>query len=164
MKLKSLQSISLFLLRVFIGWHLLYEGLVKVFDPDWTSAGYLMGSQGIFASLFKSIAENAATLQISDFVNQWALILIGLSLIIGVFTRVSAISGMMLLMLYYLCTPPWIGLEYAVPVEGNYMIVNKTLIEAAALFMLAMFPSGEQYGLDFILRKKNSTTNTQSED
>lgn len=161
--MKNSQSISLFILRALIGWHLLYEGLVKVVDPDWTSAGYLMGSQGLFSTVFISIAENATTLQIADVMNQWGLVLIGLGLIIGIFTRISALSGMVLLIFYYLCAPPWIGLEYSVPVEGNYMIVNKTLIEAMALFVLAVFPAGMQYGLDILRLKKSKPTNTKTE-
>ncbi len=159
--MKSTQSISIFLLRTLIGWHFLYEGLVKVLNPDWTSVGYLMGSQGIFSGVFKSIAENPAALQSANFINQWGLVFIGLGLILGIFTRATAISGAVLLLFYYLCTPPWIGLEYAVPVEGNYMIVNKTLIEAAALFVLAMFPSGEQYGLDIFRLKKSNPIETK---
>lgn len=159
--MKNSQSISLFILRVLIGWHLLYEGLVKVVDPDWTSAGYLMGSQGLFSTVFISIAENATALQIADVMNQWGLVLIGLGLIIGIFTRISALSGMVLLIFYYLCAPPWIGLEYSVPVEGNYLIVNKTLIEAMALFVLAVFPSGLQYGLDILRLKKSKPTKTK---
>ena len=31
--------------------------------------------------------------------------------------------------------PPWPGLVYAIPAEGAYMIINKTLIELAALFV-----------------------------
>ncbi len=41
-------------LRVLIGWHFLYEGLVKVINPNWSSAGYLMDSQGFLAGFFQS--------------------------------------------------------------------------------------------------------------
>jgi hypothetical protein len=34
------------------------------------------------------------------------------------------------------------------PVEGNYLIVNKTLIEAAVLLYLALAPLSRRYGLD----------------
>ena len=37
----SWQQAFLVLLRMAIGWHLLYEGLVKVWTPGWTSAPYL---------------------------------------------------------------------------------------------------------------------------
>ena len=43
--------------RIFIGWHFLYEGLAKLFSP-WSSAGYLLESQWLFSGLFHRIAEN----------------------------------------------------------------------------------------------------------
>jgi thiosulfate dehydrogenase [quinone] large subunit len=43
------------------------------------------------------------------------------------------------------------------PAEGNYLIVSKTLIEAVALLVLAIFPTGSSFGLDiFITRNKKS--------
>jgi thiosulfate dehydrogenase [quinone] large subunit len=56
--------------------------------------------------------------------------------------------------------PPMIGLEYSLPSEGNYLIVSKTLIEAAALLFLGSLPTGNVFGLDiymsrFLKSKKN---------
>src|SRR3989304_8858046 len=44
--------IALATLRVFVGWHFLYEGLVKLFNPHWTAAEYLAQSQGPFSGGF----------------------------------------------------------------------------------------------------------------
>ena len=33
------QSWALVLLRIFIGWHFLYEGVIKAYNPAWTSRG-----------------------------------------------------------------------------------------------------------------------------
>ncbi len=150
-----LQSISLFILRTIIGWHFLYEGLSKVADSEWTAAGYLKASQGPFSGTFTALAKNTTLMPIVDIANQWGLVLIGLTLILGFRTKVFAILGVVLLLLYYLCAPPWRGLVYTTAIEGNYLIVNKTLIEAAALFLLAAFPSGKQYGLDLITSRMN---------
>ena len=49
----NLQATSLVVLRILIGWHFLYEGLVKVTNPDWTAAGYLLDSGGFMAGFFK---------------------------------------------------------------------------------------------------------------
>ena len=82
--------------------------------------------------------------------------MIGLTLFLGVFTRVAAISGMVLLLLYYICMPPFAGLDVASTSEGSYMIVNKNLIEVAGLLILALFSAGEHYGLDLLrIRKAN---------
>ena len=45
------------ILNIIVGWHLLYEGLVKILDPSWTSAGYLANAKGPLAGLFQSLAE-----------------------------------------------------------------------------------------------------------
>ncbi len=153
------KAIALLLLRVFIGWHLLYEGLTKLIDPNWSSVGFLKASQGPFSGVFVSIAKNKMMLGIADSLNEWGLTLIGLLLILGLFTRISAYAGMFLLLTYYLCVPPLVGLEYNVPSEGNYLMVNKTLIEATTLFVLALFASENYLGLDLLMKRKGSINN-----
>ena len=150
------QLMSLLILRISIGWHFLYEGVVKLMNPGWSSSGYLLESKGWFAGIFYSIASNAQALKITDFLNVWGLTAIGLGLILGFLTRVSAIFGMILLLFYYASHPSFIGFEYALPSEGNYLIVNKTLIELFALWVLFQFSGSERIGLDrFIYRNKN---------
>ena len=148
------KALALLLLRVLIGWHLLYEGLVKLANPSWSSVGFLKASQGPFSGLFLAIADNETLLNIADVANEWGLTIIGLSLILGLFTRVSAYAGMFLLLTYYLCVPPLVGLEYAAPSEGNYLVVNKTLIESAALFVFALFATENYLGLDILIKRK----------
>ena len=40
------QMTWLMMLRLFIGWHFMYEGLVKIMNPKWTSLPYLLDSKG----------------------------------------------------------------------------------------------------------------------
>jgi thiosulfate dehydrogenase [quinone] large subunit len=151
------QLIFLVLLRVSIGWHMLYEGAVKIINPDWSSFGYLMDSKGIFAGLFKSMATHQGVLQTVDYLNMYGLFLIGLGLIAGLFTRLSVICGIVLLSFYFLSHPPLAGIQYIMPQEGSYLLVNKTLIEIFALFVLLVFPTGQQAGLDrFFKKNKNN--------
>lgn len=149
----SLQLVALVVLRFFIGWHLLFEGLSKLFNPNWSSVGFLSESQWIMADFAHWIISNATVLVAVDFLNTWGLIAIGISLILGLFGRIAAIAGCFLLLLYYLNTPPLIGLYYSVPQEGNNLIINKTLIEAVALFVLAVFPTSHLVGLDLFVEK-----------
>lgn len=143
-------------LRVLIGWHFLYEGVVKVVNPNWSGIGYLMDSGGFMAGFFRSLAANQSTLQVIDFINIWGLIAIGLGLILGSFTRIATISGILLLILYYFSHPPFPGIDYAMPMEGSYLIVNKNLIEMVALVVLFLFPTSREFGLDkFICKKHN---------
>lgn len=148
------QLTSLVVLRILIGWHLLYEGIAKLINPYWSSASYLMESKWIFSGWFQSIVANPAALKTVDFLNEWGLIAIGLGLIAGVLTNIATIAGLVLLLLYYVANPPLVGLTYSMPTEGSYLIVNKTLIEAAALLVLAIFPTGRKIGLDALIFKR----------
>lgn len=147
------QTITLVLLRVLIGWHFLYEGVVKLFDREWSSYGYLMDSNGLFSGVFHSLASNQKIIQIVDLMNIWGLILIGLGLILGLFTRFSLISGIVLLSLYYLSHPPLSNYDYLLPREGNYLIVDKNLVEIFAMIVLLFFPTSHIIGVDRLLSK-----------
>jgi len=147
------QLYGLVTLRVLIGWHILYEGVSKLINPYWSSAAYLLDSKWIFSGLAKTIVSNPTLLTISDYVNMWGLTLVGLCLILGAFNRQATFGGMVFILLYYLFAPPLLGLEYSKPGEGSYIIVNKNLIEACALFVLYYFPTSHLIGLDRILSK-----------
>jgi len=146
---------SLTFLRVLIGWHFLFEGLMKLFTPGWTAKSYLEGSVGPFSSIFKALASNETILSIVDKMNVWGLVIIGLGLFIGLFEKPLKLAGILLLLLYYIAYPPFPGLSVNAPVEGAYWIVNKNLIEMAALLVLFFFPSSQITGIDsFILKSK----------
>jgi len=150
------QSGLLVALRFLIGWHLLYEGIYKLINPEWSSIAFLAESQWIFASISDWIISNSGVLSTVDFLNTWGLIAIGLGLILGLFTRAAAIAGCSLLGLYYLFNPPFIGMGTTVPLEGNYLVVNKNLIEAIMLLLIALSPSARLLGLDTILLNRSS--------
>ncbi len=148
--MNSIQKNTLLVIRILIGWHLLYEGIVKLISPGWSSAGFLSQSQWILSGFANWVISHDGVLRAVDFLNTWGLIAIGLGLILGLFTKPAAFSGTFLLLIYYLNNPPFIGMEVAVA-EGSYLVVNKTLIEAVMLFFLALIRGTEQYGLDYVL-------------
>ena len=152
-KYTVVQKFALVLLRVVIGWHFLYEGVAKLLKANWSAAGYLMQARGFLAPFFKWIADSEGVLALVNQLNIWGLIAIGLALILGCFTRLSAIFGILLILLYYLANPPFIGYYYSIPSEGNYLIVNKNLVEMAALLLIAVSYSGQYAGLDRIIHK-----------
>ena len=121
---------------------------------------FLQESKWILSGFAQWIISNQHVLNSVDFLNTWGLIFIGLGLILGLFCRTAAISGAVLLVIYYLNSPPLVGLEYMLPADGNNLVVNKTLIEAVVLGMLAFFPVGKVMGLDglidvYLNKKKN---------
>lgn len=159
MRYSSLQASGLLALRFLIGWHLLYEGIAKLYNPNWTSAGFLKESQWFLSGFADWIVSNEGVLQTVDFLNTWGLMAIGLGLILGLLTKYASIAGMVLLLLYYFNSPPLIGMEYSIPSNGNYLIVNKTLIETGALFILYLFPTSHMYGLDYFIDKLRNKNN-----
>jgi thiosulfate dehydrogenase [quinone] large subunit len=148
-----LQTFFLVSLRLLLGWYFLYEGLVKIANPDWSAYGYLMDSQGPLAGFFHSMAANANMVASIDFLNKWGLALIGLGLILGLFTRLALIFGMLLLILYYCSHPPLASISYIMPQEGSYLWVNKTLIEIFAMAVLLVFPTSQIFGMDRLISK-----------
>jgi thiosulfate dehydrogenase [quinone] large subunit len=145
------QMWALVALRFAIGWHLFYEGASKFANPYWTSAGYLEASRGFASDWFLWLASDPGRLALVDALNKWGLLLLGLALMLGLLTRTATVLAIVLLALYYIAMPPWVGFEYALPQEGAYVIVNKNLIEILALFVTLAFPTGRLVGLDRLI-------------
>ncbi len=86
-----------------------------------------------------------------DWANMLALTAVGVCLMVGLFTRLAALGGVGLLALYYFAMPPFPGLFESPMAEGHYLIVDKNLIEAVALLMIATSRVGRWAGLDAYL-------------
>ncbi len=143
--------IAITLLRIFVGWHFLYEGIAKLTSPTWSAAGYLRQARGPFAGLFKWLASQPNLLANADFITMWGLTLVGVLLVLGLFTRLASLAGIGFILLFYLCNPPFVGYFYSIPSEGSYLIVNKNLVELCALLVILATGSGRFAGLDRIL-------------
>jgi uncharacterized membrane protein YphA (DoxX/SURF4 family) len=143
----------LVIVRIAIGWHFLYEGVTKIVSENWSSAAYLAGSKWIFAPVFHWMAANAGIISVVDFLNIWGMTLIGIALILGLFTRGASAGGALLLLFYFIAYPPIPGFMISVPVEGSYLWVNKNLIELLILVALAFFSPGYLYSLDRLYLK-----------
>ena len=158
------QSVALIVLRTLIGWHFLYEAYFKIMSPawsrgggpltPWTSAGYLQGASGPLAGIFQRLVNAGWTVWLDRSVKV-TLLVVGVSLILGLFTRIGLWLALAMLSLFYLLYVPTLGLPQPNS-EGAYLIVNKTLIEAAAVAVLLMFDTGRIAGLDLFFRKYSS--------
>lgn len=147
------QQFLLVLLRFLIGWHLFFQGFGKIQAVAWSSQGYLEGARGPFAWLFHSIAGTPILVTIADVVTIWALIVLGLFLMLGLFSRYSALAGFLLLMLFYLAAPAVSAQGFIVESpQGAEFWVDKTLLEALALLLIASFETGRIAGLDILVR------------
>jgi thiosulfate dehydrogenase [quinone] large subunit len=76
-------------------------------------------------------------------------------LILGVLAKQASLLGAILLLLFYLSHPAFPGFNQG-PTEGSYWIVNKNLIEMAALLVLYCFPTSKYFGLSIFFGKKET--------
>ncbi len=150
-KLSSGPMVAITVLRIAVGWHFLYEGIAKLTSPSWSAAGYLKQARGPFAGLFKWLASEPNLLANADLITMWGLTLVGMLLILGLFTRLASLGGIGFIVLFYLCNPPFVGYFYSIPTEGSYLIVNKNLVELCALVVVLVTGSGRFAGLDRIV-------------
>jgi uncharacterized membrane protein YphA (DoxX/SURF4 family) len=88
-----------------------------------------------------------------DKVTMWALTIIGLCLLIGLFTRTNCVLAAGFLALTYLLYPPFPWLPAPPNNEGTYLFVNKNVVEMLALLVLATTASGRWLGLDAFLHR-----------
>lgn len=154
-------AVALVFLRTLIGWHFLYEGYYKLVLPGWThagaplagwsAAGYLKASSGPLGGLFRALGQSPVAPWI-DVLIPIALVAVGLSLLLGLFTQAGGWGALTLLTTFYLAAIPMTGTPQPFN-EGTYLLVNKTLIELAAVAVLLAFRTGRIAGLDTLRRR-----------
>lgn len=134
------EKITLFLLRVAMGWLMLYAGITKILNPNWSAEGYLKGAK-TFAGLYAWFIS-PSILPIINFTNEWGLTLLGVSLMLGVFVRLSSSLGAVLMLLYYFPI-----LDFPYPNAHSY-IVDEHLIYFFVLLYFAAARVGRVWGLE----------------
>jgi uncharacterized membrane protein YphA (DoxX/SURF4 family) len=82
-----------------------------------------------------------------NFRTMWSLTILGLLLMIGLFSRLSALAGAGLLFLFYMAMPPWPGVQELPSIEHN-LFINKVMVEILALLAISSMPTGKWFGLD----------------
>lgn len=128
------------LTRVSMGWLMLYAGITKVLNPDWTAAGYAKSAKSL-SGMYEWFASSSA-IGVIDFVNQWGLTLLGISLILGIGVRLSSSLGAVLMLFYYFPV-----LEFPMAGEHSY-IVDEHIIYALILAYFASVRAGRHFGLE----------------
>lgn len=134
------QKISMFLLRVLMGWLMLYAGITKIFNPEWSAAGYLNNAK-TFTGFYQWLMS-PALLPLVNFMNEWGLTLLGAFLIFGVFVRLSSIFGAILMLLYYF---PVLDFPY---LNNHSFLVDEHIIYALVMLLLASLRAGRVWGLE----------------
>ncbi len=130
--------------RIALGWLFFYAGITKVLNPAWSAKGYLMGSK-TFSGFYAWLASDAV-IPVVDFLNEWGLTLIGLSLIVGAFVRLSSLLGALMMFLY------WLPVLDFPKVEHGYL-VDDHVVYALVLLYFAAAKAGRSCGIEARLAK-----------
>ena len=138
--MSKFQKVSLVLLRVATGWLMFYAGITKILDPAWSAAGYL-GNAKTFSGFYEWFLQ-PPLLPITNFINEWGLTLLGVSLILGIGVRLSSVLGAALMLLYYF---PVLEFPYIPP---HSYIVDDHVIYALVLLFFAAVKAGRTWGLE----------------
>lgn len=137
--MNTAQKFILFLLRISIGWLIFYAGITKVLNPGWSAEGFLRGAK-TFSGFYQWLTT-PEILQIVNFLNAWGVMLIGVSLILGIFVRFSATLGVVVMALYYF---PILVFPYAG--EHSYL-VDEHVIYALVLTLLASSAASKAWSI-----------------
>jgi thiosulfate dehydrogenase (quinone) large subunit len=139
----------IFVLRVLIGWVFLYAGTWQILD-NFDTAGFLnhvVTFHGVFA-LFAA----PAVLPVTDFLVKWGHLLIGLSLVTGLFVRASAPFGLLLMIVYYFAHMKFPYIE-----DNLNLLVDFHLVYATVLVYLIAHRAGHVWGLDGLVERLHLT-------
>jgi len=135
----------IFFLRIFVGWLFLYAGSWQIME-NYSAAGFL-NHVVTFHDFYANFAT-PAVMPYTDFLMKWGHLLIGLSLVSGLFVRISAPFGILLMVTYYFAHMDW-------PFIGDHLslFVDFHLVYATALVYLIAHRAGHVFGLDGLVEK-----------
>ncbi len=134
--------------RLAMAWTFLYAGLTQVTDPAFSVAGFL-GTTKTFHALFAWFASPGMA-PVTNILVPWGHLLIGLSLLSGLFVRVGGAFGILLMITYYFAH---MDFPY---VENHFnFIMDYHLVYAAAIALVMLARGGEVFGLDGWLARRH---------
>ncbi|MDP2696134.1 MAG: DoxX family membrane protein [bacterium] len=137
-------KIIILLSRLTLGWLMFYAGITKVLDPTWSAAGYLNNAKTL-TGFFQWLAQ-PNILPFINFINEWGLTLLGVSLLLGAFVKLSSWLGVLLMLLYYLPASVF-------PYVDHGFLVDEHIIYILVLILFTNVKAGRIWGLDDWLAK-----------
>lgn len=135
--------------RLVMGFFFIWSGFDKLIT-DFSAQGFLVNaSKGPLKDVFVNMGESQAALDVINPLVVWGQILIGFSLILGVFTRVGAFFGALQMLLFYLTTL-W-------PEHNPF--IDDHIIYIAILALLGALGAGRIVGIDAFLEQTEPVEN-----
>jgi len=127
--------------RLLMAWTFIYAASHQAFVANFSVVGFL-NSTKTFHNFF-TIFTAPSIAPIVSFLVAWGHLLIGLSLLVGLMVRVSALFGIALLMTYWMAHMDWPFIE-----NKNNFIVDYHVVYSVVLIYLIVKHAGHVWGLD----------------
>lgn len=137
---KSERALILFF-RLAMAWTFLYAASHQVLVPGWSVAGFL-DSTKTFHGLYSRFTGPGIA-PILSFLVGYGHLLIGLSLLVGLMVRVSAVFGILLMVLYWTA-----HMDFPYISDTNNLLVDEHVVYAGVLVLLIVERAGHVFGLD----------------
>ena len=137
---KSERALIVFF-RLAMAWTFLYAASHQVFVPGWSVAGFLNSTKTFHS--FYSHLTGPGIAAVLTFLVEYGHLLIGLSLLTGLMVRVSAVFGIMLMLVYWTAHMdfPFIG-------DTTNFLIDQHIVYAGVLLFLIVKHAGHVWGLD----------------
>lgn len=135
----SMKAWPIFFLRIALGWLFLYAGASKIANVSWSAASYLGNAKTL--PDFYAFLASPGILPATNILNEWALFLLGLSLLLGVGMKITAPLGVALMLLYY------IPIFQFPLIKGMSFIVEEHVVYSLALLTVAFFEESRIFSL-----------------
>lgn len=140
-------AIAAIVLRVLMGWFMFFDGLGILQTPHWSAKGFLLAAK-TFPQFYAWFAIPMNSWWV-DPLNSWGITLVGVALLLGIFTRPAAWAGFLLMILYYFPHNVFPYVTYGYVVEEH-------VIYAGVFALIAVWPLASRFGIGAWLRNKTS--------
>jgi thiosulfate dehydrogenase [quinone] large subunit len=140
-------KLFLILLRVAVGWFFLYQGITAILDPQWSVLPFISNAH-TFPDFYMSMSDSITASYISYLI-KGLYVLIGACIVSGLFVRVGAFLGALIMLFFYF---PLLQFPYVRYADVTYYIVDYHLMMAILLIYLFAARAGEVFGLGTLFK------------
>jgi thiosulfate dehydrogenase [quinone] large subunit len=131
------------ILRLAMGWIFIWSGFDKLIT-NFSATGFLVnGTSGPLKDTFVRMGESQTAINVIDPLVIWGQILIGFSLVLGIFTRFGLLMASLMVFMFYLAQL-W---------PANNPFLDDHIIYMAVFALLGALGAGRILGLDAVIEK-----------
>jgi thiosulfate dehydrogenase [quinone] large subunit len=140
------------LLRIGLGWVFLYQGIVAFRTPGWSVQQFIVNAQ-TFPQFYAKLLQ-APMLGYVSLTVQILFVVVGIMLIIGLWSRISALLGILLMLFFYF---PLLKFPY---VGNNYLLIDEHIIYSLILAYFFVGGSSSSFKLKNLFKRSYSSSSS----